>query len=110
MDDTCVQGSGRPFMLTLEREILVEPAGKGEHEGHDVRGDVLIENAAKVGDGDWMSYQLRRVVPSRRRNGGRLEPLQPVRRLHQLRRQSSKSSISVGDLSSSIIPRLRHNP
>jgi len=48
MDDTGVQGRGRPFMVDLVRKVLVESAGKRQHEGHDVRGDVLVENARKL--------------------------------------------------------------
>ena len=66
-----------PLAAQLLREVVVQPAREGEHEGHDVRADVIVVDLAEVGDDDRMRDQLRVVVAGGRRGLRRLEPAEP---------------------------------
>ena len=61
------------------RQVVVEPAREGEHEGHDVRGDVIVEDLAEIGDRDRVRDELGVVVAGGRRGLRRLEPAEPRR-------------------------------
>ncbi len=76
VDDSSVQWIRSPLMPHLEREVMVQAAGEGEHECHDVRGDMLVEDAPEIGHDHRVLDELREVEPGRRRNRRRLKPLQ----------------------------------
>ena len=64
-------------MPQLLGDIVLQAAGEGQHEGHDVRGDVLVEDATEVRDHDRMGDQLREVIARRWGDGRGLEPPEP---------------------------------
>ena len=76
-----------PLAPELLRQVDVQPPRERQHEGHDVRADVVVVDLAEVGDDHRMRDQLRIVEPRRRRRLRRLQPPQPRRMLQQRRRQ-----------------------
>ncbi len=109
VDDAGVQRRRGPFVADLVRKIVLEAAGEGEHEGHDVRGDVVVEDAAEVGDRYRVGDELRRVIARWRGDGRPLQPLQLARHTHQLGRDRAKRGIGIGDLAPGIVQILGHH-
>ena len=80
MHDAGVERLGLLFAAHLLRQVVVQAAREGQHEGHDVRADVIVEDLAEVGDHHGVRDQLGIVVPGRRRRLRRLQPAQAARR------------------------------
>ena len=74
MDDTVVLGRLLPLAAQLLRDVDVQAAREREHESHDMRADVVVEDLAKVGDLDRMRDQFRKVIAGGRRGLRRLQP------------------------------------
>jgi hypothetical protein len=62
----------------------MQAACEGQHEGHDVCADMVVEDLAKVGDGERMLDQFRIVIAGSWRSLWRLQPAQPGRFRQQL--------------------------
>ena len=75
-----------PLPALLLRQVDLQPAREGEHEAHDVGGDVVVIDLAEIGDLDRVGDQLRVVVAGRRRRLRRLQPAQLLRFRQQIGR------------------------
>src|SRR6266851_2989908 len=69
---------GPPLAPELQRQVVVEPAREREHEGHDVRADVVVVDLAEVGDHRRVRDQLVVIVAGGRRSLRGLEPAEPA--------------------------------
>src|SRR5438105_10779436 len=78
VDDARVKLRWLPLMPQLLRNVVVESASERQHKRHDVRGYVLVENAAEIRHNHRMGNELWKIVASRRRNCWRLQPPQLV--------------------------------
>jgi hypothetical protein len=71
VDDAGVERLGAPLPRELARQVQVQPAGEGQHERHDVRGDVVVVDLAEVRHDHGVGDQLGVVEPRwRGRLGG----------------------------------------
>ena len=68
-----------PLALQLLRQIDMQAAREMQHEGHDMRADMVVEDLPEIGDDDRVLDQLRIVVAGRRRDLRRLQPAQLLR-------------------------------
>jgi hypothetical protein len=99
MHDPSVLRQFLPFAPELLRDVVLQPAGKGEHKGHHMGADVVAVDLPEIGDRDRMSDQLRVVIA---RGRCRLRCLQPTQLLcfaQQVGRDRAKSRIGMGDYS-----------
>ena len=65
-----------PFAAQLLRHVDLQAARKGQHEAHDVRGDVVVVDLAEIGDLHRVRDQLGIIIAGRRRRLRRLQPAQ----------------------------------
>jgi hypothetical protein len=104
-----VERSRLPLPAQLPRQVVVEPAREGEHEGHDVGADVVVVDLAGVGDDHRMGDQVGIVEAGRRRGQGRLQPPQPLRLREQGRRERAEGGLGPADLAGGLGLVLRHH-
>ena len=98
MDHSSVESVGSPLVSKLARNVALEPTRERQDEGHDVRGDVLVEDAALVGDHHGVVDELVIVEARRGGNGRRLQPLQLPGLAQHVGRQRPERRIGVDDL------------
>ena len=98
MHDTAVLARLLPLAAELLRDEHVQPAGEGQHESHDVRADVVVEDFAKVGDRQRMLDQLGIVVSRGRCDLRCLQPAQPPRLRQHLAWQPAERCLGIDDL------------
>ena len=79
MDNAGIQRQFLPLVLQLLRDVVVQPARKGQHESHHMCADVVVVDFTEIGDRHWMGDQLRIVIAGGRRRLRRLQPAQPLR-------------------------------
>ena len=89
---------GPPLAPELERQVVVEPAREREHEGHDVRADVVVVDLAEVGDHHRVRDQLVVIVAGGRRGLRRLEPPEAPGLAEQRRRRGAEGGLGAADL------------
>ena len=103
VQDAGVERSRRILAAHLLRQVGVKIAREGQHERHDVRADVIVEDLAEVGDLNRVRDQLGIVEASRRRGVGRLQPAQTARSTPNLGRNSAEGGIGIGDVAHRIL-------
>ena len=79
MHDTGILRQPLPFAPELLRDVVMQPAGKGEHKGHDMRADVVVVDLAEIGDRHRVRDQLGIVIAGGGCRLRRLQPAQPRR-------------------------------
>ena len=82
-----------PLAAELARNVVVQAPREGQHEGHDVRGDVVVVDLAEVGDDDRVIDQLPRVVAGRRRGLRGLQPAELAGGSQQRRRDRAEGGL-----------------
>ena len=92
-------------MTQLARNVAVKAARERQDEGHDVRRDVFVEDAALIGDDDRVLDELRVVEAGRRRNGWRLQPLQLACLAQHVGRQGPEGGVGIDDLLARLVGR-----
>ena len=73
-----------PVAFELVAEVAVHAARKGQHEGHDVGGDMVVVDAADIGHSDVAGDQLGEVIALGRPGRWRGQPFEVAGRGQQL--------------------------
>ena len=76
----------------------MQSAREGQHKGHDVRADMVVEDLSKIRDGQRMIGHLRIVVAGCGSGLWRLQPAEPTRLPQQLARQPAERCLGIDDL------------
>ena len=85
-----------PFAAELGREIALHAAGKDQHKSHYVVADVIVVDAARIGDGDRTGNQFGKIK-ARTGAGGRAgQPVQLWSGFEQLGVHSAKGASGRG--------------
>ena len=88
-------GARVPAALGLGGAPIGQAAGEREHEHHDVLGDVVGVDAARVADHHRMFRQLRVVIARRRAGEGVLEQAEALDRWEQIGSDAAVGSVGV---------------
>jgi hypothetical protein len=104
-----VQWLGPILVAHLAWEVVVKPARERQYERKDVRRDMLVEDAAKVGGCTGVLHQLPEVVACRRRDGRRSQPPELLRPRQQLLVERPEQGVGVRDLPERFISVLGHH-
>ncbi len=97
MDDAGIPRQFLPFAAHLLGNVVVQPAGKGQHKGHHMGADVVVVDLAEIGDRHRMRDQLGVVIPGRRCGLRRLQPAQPLGLAQQVGRDRPEYGIGMSN-------------
>ena len=80
-----------PLAAQLLRNVHVQPAREGQHESHDMRADMIVEDFPEIGDLHRVRDQFGIVITRRRRDLRRLQPAQFRRPCQQVRPSAGRT-------------------
>ncbi len=87
-----------PGTAELLGQVVLEAAGEGQHEGHDVRSDVVVIDAPEVRDRHRVLDQFSRVVARRRCGCRGLQPAQLLALFEYAVREGAVGGVGILDL------------